>query len=460
MADSAQSANAAPKPAAPTAAPAAAAAAAAAEGNPVFRMMGLPNFKAKLPSRNWMIFLSITGTFAAAVIYDKHETKRTKQKWCDLVSPIASEKLPTNTLPRRISVYLESAPADGLRNAREHFHEYIKPVLVAAAMDWDVVEGRREGDVRYGTAERIRKFRRRKGEGEGDAKEEGQADAKSMVEDLREQMGTPREAGPAGDLVVGRHTWKEYVRGLHEGWLGPVNKVEEVDFGAQNISQDTPAPDSTHTPGKASLGDAAVTAAANIVTPLADLTGEETAHPITDDASPTAPSTPEEPKKEAEEEEKPKKNSKPDPFISTTAYASAQLPPSIPQELSPATIVPIAHILGFWNFPVRIWRFLNRRHLADDIGRRTAALVLASSRPFDGPAEQDAVLAHEESEWHKSIRKRDRSDGEESVWLDDMVIDERIGERMRLFELTAEDERVAERLLREPRSAKKGADDE
>lgn len=403
-----------------------------------------------------MIFLSITGSFAAAVIYDKQETKRNRQKWCDLVSPIASEKLPTNTLPRRISVYLESAPADGLRNAREHFHEYIKPVLVAAAMDWDVVEGRREGDVRYGTAERIRKYRRRKGEGDG-AQEEEEADAKSVVEDLREQMGTPREAGPAGDLVVGRHTWKEYVRGLHEGWLGPVNKVEEVDFSAQNIPQDTRA--STHIPGQASLGDAAVTAAANIVTPSTEASSsEEPAQPITDDASPTAPETPEEPKKD-EEEEKPKKNTKPDPFISTAAYASAQLPSSIPQELSPATIVPIAHILGFWNFPVRIWRFLNRRQLADDIGRQTAALVLASSRPFDA-AEQDAILAHEESEWHKSIRKRDRSDGEESVWLDDMVVDERIGERMRLFELTQEEERVAEQLLKEPRSAKKIVDDE
>lgn len=404
-----------------------------------------------------MIFLSITGSFAAAVIYDKHETKRNKQKWCDLVSPIASEKLPTNTLPRRISVYLESAPADGLRNAREHFHEYIKPVLVAAAMDWDVVEGRREGDVRYGTAERIRKFRRRSGEGDA-AQEEEEADAKSVVEDLREQLGTPREAGPAGDLVVGRHTWKEYVRGLHEGWLGPVNKVGEVDFSAQNIPQDTP--DSTHIPGQASLGDAAVTAAANIVTPSTEASSsEEPAQPITDDASPTASSTPEEPKK-AEEEEIPRKNTKPDPFISTAAYASAQLPSSIPQELSPATTVPIAHILGFWNFPIRIWRFLNRRQLADDIGRQTAALVLASSRPFNGPAEQDAMLAHEESEWHKSIRKRDRSDGEESVWLDDMVVDERIGERMRLFELTQEDERVAEQLLKEPRSARKVVDDD
>jgi hypothetical protein len=31
------------------------------------------------------------------------------------------------------------------------------------------------------------------------------------------------EPGPKGDLVIGRHTWKEYIRGLHEGWLGPLD---------------------------------------------------------------------------------------------------------------------------------------------------------------------------------------------------------------------------------------------
>ncbi|KAH0410131.1 hypothetical protein KCU90_g20153, partial [Aureobasidium melanogenum] len=132
----------------------------AAEGNPAFRMMGLPNIKAKLPSRNWMIFLSITGSFAAAVYYDKRETARFQQKYCDMVAPLSEKILPTTTMPRKMTIYLQAPPADGLRSAREHFYEYVKPVLVAGAMDWDV-EGRREGDLRFGAAEKIRRYRRK-----------------------------------------------------------------------------------------------------------------------------------------------------------------------------------------------------------------------------------------------------------------------------------------------------------
>lgn len=55
-------------------------------------------------------------------------------------------------------------PGDGLRAAREHFHEYVKPILVAGAVDWEVIEGRKEGDVRAGLAAKIRRLRRRNGE--------------------------------------------------------------------------------------------------------------------------------------------------------------------------------------------------------------------------------------------------------------------------------------------------------
>lgn len=407
-----------------------------------------------------MIFLSITGSFAAAVIYDKRETSRVRQKWCDLVSPLAEERLAPTVLPRRISVYVEAPPADGLRTAREHFHEYVKPVLVAAAMDWDVVEGRREGDVRYGTAERIRKQRRRQGEGEGQDEDE---DAASVVENLRQQIGTQREAGPAGDLIIGRHTWKEYIRGLHEGWLGPVSKPQQVQADVvKDVTQNTFEEPKTHVPGHGSLGDAAASAAVDIAAPiLSNSTSSDTEfspnEPYMDDASPAASTLPTEEaqkeKEDKEKEEKSKRLNKPDAYISTAAYASAQLPSSMQPDLAPTAIVPLPHILGFWKFPFRIWRFLNRRHLADDIGRQTAALILASSRPFDSISEQESALIEEEADWHKNVRKRERSEGEESVWLDDIVFDERISERMRRFQLTQDDEDKAAQLFKQPRIA-------
>lgn len=365
-------------------------------------------------------------------------------------------------LPRRMTIYLEAPPADGLRSAREHFHEYIKPVLVAAAMDWDVVEGRREGDVRYGTADRIRRFRRRKGEGE--QVEDEEMDAKWVIEEMRARGGAQQFDGPAGDIVVGRHTWKEYIRGLHEGWLGPVDKPEIPVVAEKSSNSVTMLEESKHVSGQHSLGDTLPQAAINIAT---SNTSDSTSTTTFDDgASPTATEpelVPDEPK--PAEETKPKSKTKPAPYISTAAYASASLPSSFPSELAPATVLPFPHILGFWNFPYRIHRFLNRRYLADEVGRRTAAAVMASSRTYNESAsgseleseghraawEQAGVLKHEELEWHKSYRNKERIEGEESVWLDGVVLDERIASRMRAFELTGEDEVEAERLFKSPR---------
>ena len=73
-------------------------------------------------------------------------------------------------------------------------------MLVAAALDWDVVEGRKEGDVRHKTAERIRKKRKRAGEGKELPQEE--LEALYMVDAIREKNGTHEFQGIAGDLVV------------------------------------------------------------------------------------------------------------------------------------------------------------------------------------------------------------------------------------------------------------------
>ena len=75
-----------------------------------------------------------------------------------------------------------------------------------------------QGDVRAGLAERIRRHRRRE---EGAIIEEDEAGNEATVRAIRTNLGINESSEPRGDIVVGRHTWKEYIRGLHEGWLGP-----------------------------------------------------------------------------------------------------------------------------------------------------------------------------------------------------------------------------------------------
>ncbi|KAF2638120.1 hypothetical protein P280DRAFT_500356 [Massarina eburnea CBS 473.64] len=398
--------------------------------NPAFRMMGLPNFRLKLPSRNWMIFLGVTGTWTAAVMYDRREKKRIQKKWTKLVEHIARETLDEHQMPRKLTIYISAPPADGLVAARDHFNEYVKPILVAAALDWDAIEGRREGDVRAGLAERIRTLRKRRGEF---TKEPVELSVKQIVEEMRQRVGIRDWDGPGGDVVIGRHTWKEYVRGLHEGWLGPLDNPNPV-------VEETPAPPpATPTPAEVP----------------SDATVPTTVH----DSSPEA----EEAEKPKEEEKKAKKNTQPLPFNTTLQYRDSNLPPTCPQALGPATAIPLPHLLGFFNFPIRIYRFLNRRQVADDIGRQTAAAVLGAYRPFHTEAEtalsessaesskweQQRLLANEEPDWHKNAKKREEGDEKERVWLDEMVVDPRIGERMRKFELTADAEERAKRPVQD-----------
>jgi import inner membrane translocase subunit TIM54 len=416
-----------------------------------------------------MIFLTITGSFTGALFYDRRQKKRAQQKWADLVAHISKETLPVEQTRRKLTVFLSAPPGDGLREARGYFKEYVKPVLVAAALDYEVIEGRKEGDVRAGLAEKIRSFRRKAGE-RSTAVEEQDAD---VIEETRRKMGIHEEPGPRGDVVIGRHTWKEYIRGLHEGWLGPLDPPPPPVL--------EPTPDAKAQQTTASTDGSAAQSSDNA--------------PSTSENKDSADS------KEEKKSEEASKPTGPTPaYISPAEYTSRSLPVTIPPTFEASSPIPFPHILGFLNTPIRIYRFLTQRYLADSVGREVAAVVLASSmRPYqdgsyssdselsatDGFSsepissgassslsarayEQQTVLEHEEQEWHKSVRKaaaarkseedKDKKNEDESnkdpepeqrqerEWLDDVVLDPRIASRMRRYILAPEEEARAERI--------------
>ncbi|KAH6604742.1 mitochondrial import inner membrane translocase subunit tim54 [Trichoderma cornu-damae] len=383
--------------------------------NPVFKMMGLPALPRKLPSRNWLIFWAVSSSFAAAIIYDKREKNRATAKWRRAVAPLSKELLPNaSQLPRKLTVYLEAPPGDGLRTAQDHFIEYVKPILAASGLDWEFVQGRQQGDVRAAVAEKIRRSRMAH---ERPGEELPQTD-EAVVEQQRKKIGLPDYEGIKGDVVIGRHTWKEYVRGLHEGWLGPLDPPPLL------------VPES----------------------PSAEGDGDGDDKP--EDKKP----------EEEKKDDTPKRPPQPRPHNSPDDYPSAALPASIPAEFSPSAPIAFPHRLGFRHTFVRLGRFLTRRHLADDIGREVAAVCFAAARNWreaDGQYEQQLVLRQEEDDWPKSVWK-DESDAaaddaekekkaseppKERIWASTLVADPRIAERMRRFEMQPEDEARAREIV-------------
>lgn len=190
-------------------------------------MLGLPALPSKLPSRNWMIFWTISTSITAAIIYDRREKDRAIAKWKHTVEHLAKEPVPGAGMmaslaePRKLTIYLSSPPGDGLRVAQDHYTEYVKPILAASGLDWEFVQGRREGDVRAVVAERVRKARRAQ-ESNTATEPTAEPTRDELIQAHRRARGIDEYQGVRGDVVIGRHTWKEYIRGLHEGWLGPL----------------------------------------------------------------------------------------------------------------------------------------------------------------------------------------------------------------------------------------------
>jgi mitochondrial import inner membrane translocase subunit TIM54 len=430
-----------------------------------------------------MIFLTITGSFAAAVTYDRRQKKHIQQKWSDLVAHLSRETIQVEQNRRKLTIFLSAPPGDGLRSARDYFIEYVKPVLVSAALDYEVIEGKKEGDVRAGLAEKIRNFRRKAGEKSSVVEEPSKETA---IAEIRRSMGITDEPGPLGDIVIGRHTWKEYIRGLHEGWLGPLDAPPPPPT-PQPATEPTAEPTTAPTDTDSTADDASPT-----------FSPESADSSEGSDAS--APEAEKNTEKESEEEKKPKG---PSPaYISPAEYPLQNLPVTIPRSFEASLPVPFPHLLGILNTPIRIYRYLTKRHLADAVGQEVAAAVLASmSRPYqesinsaepglatlDDPStgplssdpysaasqqsyEQQSIFDHEEQEWPKAVRKAaaarklqahedDNSSsvgdnkvkiagilGEEREWIDDVVLDPRIASRMHRYVLSEEDRARANRI--------------
>lgn len=298
-------------------------------------------------------------------------------------------------------------------------------------------------------------------------------DTETRLAEFRRGAGIHGWDGDQGDLILGRHTWKEYVRGLHEGWLGPLAepKAQEMPSSAALSQEETGAsPPPWQRAAPSDTGSLQLDKSPDLQD---NLSPESTRVQPSIQRSSNSP-----PEIEKPPDKPPAKPAPIPPYIRPEAYLTASSTVLIPSSLQPATVVPFPHLLGFLNTPIRIYRFLTKRYLADETGELVATLVLNSNtRNFDrgkefycnvghdeeasvspqssesteiGKAstawEQESVLVNEEREWHKSARAPNPEENldRERPWMEKMIIDNRVGDCMRTFELTAEEK--AQRL--------------
>ncbi len=423
--------------------------------NPALRMMGIPRFS--LPSRNWLIFWGALAAVGGGIAYDKYEQRQIRARWMLAVEHYARQTYPADRVPRKLTIFIAPPPNDFLEESLRYFRRYVKPVLNAAAVDFEVFTENRQGDIRSGVAEKIRELRRARAREAGAPAGVPEKAPQTAKMNFPSFLGPPRrleeeektvarrelytpvdvlglyrvvkpievhrddaDAPEAGGVIcIGRGAYKEYLTGVHEGLLGPL---------------EPPAPEAP----KASIDESVATLEAPLeseATLELPLDGSVATGPqaVDEAAVPAAPET-----DDSDSEGTPV----PKPYIQPADYGRAEFAPELPTGTilndkgvpvlfeQPVYVFPVPNVLGFVNIPRKIYRFYTKRYLADDYGARALMVVANKLRPFEF---KDTLMAKEEElDWPRKWVESGKEKGSE--WVQELEVDDRVTSRMRVFD--------------------------
>lgn len=419
--------------------------------NPAFKAMGIPPLK--LPSRNWMIFWSVLTVSVSGIVYDKHRQKQIRNHYKDIVEPLASGNLEVNTKPRKITVFIAPPPSDYLDTSLKVWKRYVKPILYYAGLDYEVIEEEKQGVIRTEVANRIREVRKQlrelaSGKQDGEnaqrlaSQDEDEFDPELAKKyksefDFRDAIGifyktskpqiiyedsqNPDPSLAGGIICLGRGAYKEYITGLHEGLLGPLDPPASVEPKVEETQLEEPKVENMQ----------------GTDLKVENAQGEDLKENVQDEK--------EGEKDDKEEETKDEKVLK--PFITSDNYSEAD----IPQELQfqrglfikdPLTgipilphqailMIPIPNLIGFLNIPERIYRFYQKRFYAEAVCSAVTDVVEQKNiRPYHSP--QDLALgAEEEEDWPKSWVKEGLK--RKSEWTAELKDDPRVTELLTVY---------------------------
>lgn len=349
--------------------------------------LGIPEsvlrWKPRLPSRNWSIFLLSVGTLSYLYYDDRRQVRKIRAEYCERVSGLADLPMRPSDWPRKVTVYTAKYPGDDDYHAGTvFFKRYVKPILVAGAVDYEIVSGTRHGGLARTLRDRFHERRRIF------------AGLQPWNSENADMPTTPFQLSPAqelqrelegGSLIVGRPAFKEWAWALHSGWDAsisqtPVDTDQELalqladdgKFDEEPASgEETPTPTGDDEPMPVPSGLMLPTQVG-----LASLSGN------------VAATGPKVTQKQTE-----------------TAVAAAdqpQLPPTLPPAQPPLCYVDHVNLAGWRNWPSRIVHFFNRRHDARVGAEAALAVVLGQkndARAFDGGSGHPAPPQGGDLDW-------------------------------------------------------------
>ncbi|KAI3619311.1 mitochondrial import inner membrane translocase subunit tim54 [Moniliophthora roreri] len=314
----------------------------------------------KLPSRNWLIFWTITGSITGYYIYDRRQCKQIKAEYVEKVKYLSEESSPDHLAsPRKVTVYGARWPGDeDWDQCIRYFRKYVKPIFVAAAIDYEMVVGKRHGDIAKHVAEGIRKSRRI----DVGLDQLPPQDVLPPNYPFRTLAEIRQHRLEGGVVIVGRPTWKEFMAGLKRGWTDGLEEVDHEETLARELQ-----------------GDGRFDEPEDVVE---DKAVEVPEPKIT-------PSNP--PPLAALDYRLPQARPPPPPPAKSSSQVPDALnaPPPIIPLLPPILFVSFTNYLGFKQIPYMIWDFFNQRHKVRSGAEAGYRLVMNCTRPIDSPPTEE-----------------------------------------------------------------------
>ncbi|WFD44624.1 mitochondrial import inner membrane translocase subunit tim54 [Malassezia psittaci] len=205
--------------------------------------MGFPQslltWKPRLPSRNWSIFWASAATVTFLYYEDRRQCRKILQEYKDRVRGLAEEPLAPGDFPRKVTVYTAKYPGDDdYEVGAMYFRRYVKPILVAAAVDYEIVSGTRYGGLARELRDRIHERRRNlAGVLPWPSPIGPNAPVMPFLPTPAEQL--QRELDGAV-VLIGRPALKEWAWGMKQGWNTeiPAEPVDHEELLAASLSED------------------------------------------------------------------------------------------------------------------------------------------------------------------------------------------------------------------------------
>ncbi|KAI8062678.1 mitochondrial import inner membrane translocase subunit Tim54 [Gongronella butleri] len=392
--------------------------------------MALP-FGLKAPSRGTVIFTSIVGSLSGGFFASKYYAQQSEKAMCDRVAFLADRPCGVHERPRKVQVFISAPPGDSLEKSRIWFASYVKPILVAGAVDYEVQEAREPGQIEAMLRQRMIDQRREAALGEqqdGAADKNENAPVSETNDSNSASMGANPFAEPMkpvleaqkqqqgvfdGMIAIGRPAWREVVTGISKGCT-----VSLAQAAKEEAEREAAAKQKALDDAKAKEAKEVKEAKETVTTE----TMEGTMEAVVEESS-------------NNEQEMPLQQQEEDPAppstdaslmsdeMATTDDVSAPLDArdafGLPAKLSPVIYVPQENIIGWTNIPYRIYMWVMDYQRIERFGNYAVAAVLNETRPLEiGDLD---VGKHEMKYWIGDDEAKDARNNDTPIQIDDRV---------------------------------------